>query len=76
MSWNETTNKGVLDFENRIDNVKCADKLWEVLYQEYNTCVDDQERDDMKALYYFKLDGIEPNITLNGEIIGKGVYNV
>ena len=76
MSWNEATNKGVLDFGNRIDNVKCFDKLWEVLYDECPTCADDQEWDDMKALYYFKLDGIEPGpkvITFKGKKIGKGV---
>ena len=76
MSWNEATNKGVLDFGNRIDNVKCPDKLFEILYDESKTCADEQEWDDMKALYHFILDRFKPGpkvITLKGKKIGKGV---
>jgi len=78
MSWNEATNKGVLEWEKQVDKVTCPVELWDGFYPEFATCSDDQERDDMIAITLYRLDelGIKPNITLNGEIIGKGVYNV
>ena len=60
MSWNDDIcQTGVLNFERRSDKVKCSEKLWEIFYQEYNTCVDDQERDDTKKIYHYTLNGIK-----------------